>query len=89
MSNGEVLGRRVKAPADVRTPLEFWTFGTLRAMFRPEQPALELLPVDATPDVPKRGRVVLFARESGTGTGKFQLCAMGPTGSVQILMTEP
>ena len=89
MAHDEVTARRIKTPANVRTPMEFWTFGTLRAMFRSEQPALELLPADATPDVPKRGRVVIFARESGAGTGKYQLCAMGPGGSVQILSTEP
>ena len=89
MAEGELLGNRVKTPAKYKTPLEFWTFGVLRALVRSDQPALELLPAGETPEVPKQGRVVIFARESGAGTGKYQICAMGPTGSVQIMMTEP
>lgn len=89
MSHDELFGRRIITPANAKTPLEFWTFGTLRALFRQDQPGLELLPAGATPETPKQGRVVLFARESGTGTKKYQLCVMGPGGSVQILFTEP
>lgn len=89
MAEGELLGHIIKTPARARTPLEFWTFGVLRGSIRSDQPGFELLAADATPETPKQGRVVLFARESGTGAGKYQLCAMGPTGSVQILMTEP
>ena len=89
MANDELLGRRIKTPARAQTPLEFWTFGRLRALIRHDEPGLELLPANVTPETPRQGRVVVFARESGTGTGKYQLCAIGPSGSVQILMTEP
>jgi hypothetical protein len=89
MPNDEIVARRITTPARAKTPLEIWTFGSLRAMFRSDQPGLELLPADAVPETPRQGRVVLFARESGAGSGKFQLCAIGPSGSVQILMTEP
>jgi hypothetical protein len=89
MSAGELLGNRIKTPAREKTPLEFWTFGVLRALIRSDQPGLELLPAGATPETPKKGRVVLFARESGADTGKYQLCVMGWGGSVQILFTEP
>lgn len=90
MANNDVLAQRVKTPANVKDPLEFWTFGRLRAFFRTDEPGLELLPAGATPSPPPRqGRVVIFARESGAGTGKYQICAMGPGGTVQILMTEP
>ena len=89
MADYELIAQRVKTPANVKTPLEFWTFGTLRALFRADQPGLELLPAGATPTTPKQGRVVFFARESGTGSGKYQLCALGPGGSVQILFSEP
>lgn len=89
MANNEVLAQRVKSPAKRGVPMEFWTWGGLRALIRDEQPGLELLPAGATPDTPRQGRVVLFARESGSGTGKYQLCVMGPGGSVQILFTEP
>ena len=89
MAHDELLARRIKTPANAKSPLEFWTFGVLRAMFRQDQPALELLPAGATPGLPKQGRVIIFARESGTGTGKYQLCVMGPEGSVQIIFTEP
>lgn len=89
MAEGELLARVIKTPARHRTPLEFWTFGVLRALVRSDEPGLELLPAGATPETPKKGRVVIFARESGADTGKYQLCAMGWGGSVQILMTEP
>ena len=89
MAENELLGRRIKTPANANTPLEFWTFGRLRALIRQDEPGLELLPAGATPATPKQGRVVIFARESGTGSGKYQLCAMGPGASVQILFTEP
>ena len=89
MAEGELLGHRIKTPAKAKTPLEFWTFGVQRARIRSEQPALELFPAGETPEVPQKGRVVLFARESGADTGKYQLCVMGWGGSVQILFTEP
>jgi hypothetical protein len=89
MANEEVLARRVKTPAKRGTPLEFWTWSGLRALIRDDEPGLELLPAGATPETPKQGRVVLFARESGAGSGKYQICAMGPGASVQILFTEP
>ncbi len=77
MANDELIGRRVIAPGK-NVPLEIWTWAKLVALFRSDQPGLELLPVDATPTAPRQGRVVLFARESGAGSGKYQLCAMGP-----------
>lgn len=86
MAEGEMLVRRIKTPANARTPLEFWTFGTLRALFREDQPALELIPAGATPEIPKRGRVVLFARDNGAG--KTQICCLHPSGEVGILYTE-
>lgn len=86
MANDETLARRIKTPANARTPLEFWTFGVLRALFREDQPALELVPAGATPETPKRGRVVLFARDNGAG--KTQLCVLHPSGEVGILYTE-
>ena len=89
MDYGDVLARRIKSPAAKGAPMEFWTWGGLRALFRDDQPGLELLPAGALPAVPKQGRVVIFARESGVGTGKYQICAMGPGGNFQILMTEP
>lgn len=89
MAEGELLGHLIKTPAKHRISLEFWTLGRLRALIRSDQPGLELLSAGATPETPVQGRVVLFARESGAGTGKYQICAMGPGGSVQILMTEP
>lgn len=87
--NNEVLAQRIKTPAKRGTPLEFWTWSGLRALIRDDEPGLELLPAGSTPATPKQGRVVVFARESGSGTGKYQLCAMGPGGSVQIIFTEP
>ena len=85
----ELLGRRIKTPARAGNPLEFWTRGVLRAFIPDDEPGLALLPAGATPETPRQGRVVLFARESGTGTGKYQFCAIGPSGNVQILFTEP
>ena len=85
----EILARRVKSAARRGDPLEFWTWSGLAASIRDDQPGFELLPAGATPETPKQGRVVLFARESGAGTGKFQFCAIGPGGNVQILFTEP
>lgn len=89
MANDEVLARRIKTPARRGTPLEFFTWKGLAALITDDEPGLMLLPAGATPETPRQGRVVLFARESGTGTGKFQFCAIGPSGNVQILFTEP
>ena len=85
----DLLIRRIKTPARAGSPLEFWTRGVLRALITDDQPGLMLLPAGEAPATPRQGRVILFARESGSGTGKFQLCAIGPSGNVQILMTEP
>jgi hypothetical protein len=86
MPNDEVAARRIKTPANARTPLEFWTAGRLRALIRPDQAGFELLPAGATPETPTNERVVIFARDRGDG--KTQLCVLHPSGEIGILYTE-
>ena len=84
----ELLGKRIKTPADARTPLEFWTHGSLRGFFKSEQPAFEGLAAGASPDAPTAaGRGTWFFRNNGDG--KSQFCVRFPSGAVQILATEP
>ena len=84
----DILAERIKTPANVRTPLEFWTFGRLRGFFHPEQPAFEGTAAGASPNAPiQTGRGVWFFRDNGAG--KAQFCVRFPSGAVQILATEP
>lgn len=86
--NGESLTHRIKTPARAKTPLEIWTFGQMRGLFRSEQPAFEGRPATASPDAPiDPGTGTWFFRDNGAG--KSQFCVRFPSGAVQVLATEP
>ena len=84
----ELVTKRIKSPANPRDPLEVWTNGKIRGVFKPEQPAFEGLPASASPNAPvEAGRGAWFFRNDGAG--KSQFCVRFPSGAVQILASEP